>query len=185
VLRRFLPSATRLAAALFLLPMLLSLFLFSAVPGAEASAVVPSSSGFAATGETTNAQLARSGRWVDVNLSTLTARAMQGSQVVFSVPVNTGKPGWTTPVGSFPIMRKVASTTMRSQPSWSEQYVQPDVPWVMYFTKYGHAIHGNYWVPASWFGTRNTSHGCVGMSVASAKMFYDFTSVGTVISIHR
>ena len=183
MLRRLLPRATTLAVFLFVFSMVLG-----AVPGAgvaNASPVVPSASGVAGSGEATNAGLARAGRWVDVNLSTLRASAMQGGQVVFTVRVNTGKPGWETPVGSFPIMRKTPSTTMRSQPSWSDQYVVPNVPWVMYFTKYGHALHGNYWVPASWFGTRNTSHGCVGMSPSDAKKFYDFTSVGTMVVIHR
>ena len=123
-------------------------------------------------------------RWVDVNISTLTARAMVGNTVVYSAPIDTGKPGWDTPRGTFTVLRKVAVTDMRSGVGWSEQYVQPAVPWNLFFTNYGHAIHGNYWVPDSWFGTRNTSHGCVGMRVSDAKVFYDFGYVGMRVVIH-
>ncbi len=126
----------------------------------------------------------RAGRWVDVNLSTLTARAMQGNTVVFSSPVVSGKPGWETPTGTFRVLSRTPMTTMRSGRGWSEQYVQPNVPYVQYFTPYGHALHGNDYVPASYFGRVRSSHGCVGIPLPAAKYFYDFGFVGMPVVIH-
>ena len=41
-------------------------------------------------------------------------------------------------------------------------YYQPDVPWIMYFTGAGHAVHGVYW--HNNFGAP-MSHGCVGLPI--------------------
>ena len=41
-----------------------------------------------------------------------------------------------------------------------ECYYVPDVPWVQYFTNYGHALHGAYW--HNNFG-HVMSHGCVNL----------------------
>src|SRR5689334_10337470 len=40
-------------------------------------------------------------RSIDVNLSTQTARAIEGGQVVYTAGVTTGRPGWRTPTGRF------------------------------------------------------------------------------------
>jgi lipoprotein-anchoring transpeptidase ErfK/SrfK len=131
----------------------------------------------------------RAGRWIDVNLSSLVARAMEGNQTVFSAPIAPGRPGWETPAGTFRVLRKTPSTNMDSTTIGMPKgtpgyYYQPNVPWTMYFTQFGHAIHGNYWSDPSVFGHQRTSHGCVGMSVSNAKVFYDFASVGTPVVIH-
>lgn len=131
----------------------------------------------------------RAGRWIDVNLSTFRARAMQGDQAVYTAKIVTGRPGWGTPVGTFRIQRRAPSVTMNSATigiplGTPGSYLLPNVAWTQYFTQYGHAIHGNYWVPASAFGNSRTSRGCVGMTNADAKVFYDFASIGTPVVIH-
>lgn len=62
-----------------------------------------------------------------------------------------------------------------------DYYYVRDVPWVMYFTNEGHALHGAYWLDH--FGTP-VSHGCVNLPVAFAEWLYNWTPVGTRIVIH-
>ena len=62
-----------------------------------------------------------------------------------------------------------------------EYYNVPNVPWVMYFTNVGHAIHGAYWHNA--FGTRR-SHGCINLPVPFSEQLYRITPIGTRLRIH-
>jgi uncharacterized protein YraI len=131
----------------------------------------------------------RSGRWIDVNLSTLQARAMVGDRVAYSAPIVTGRPGWETPVGTYYVQRRAPSVTMNSATigiphGTPGSYLIPNVRWTQYFTPYGHAIHGNHWVPDTSFGQSRTSRGCIGMRNSDAAVFYDFATLGTPIVIH-
>ncbi len=128
-------------------------------------------------------------KWIDVNLAALEARAMIGDQVVHSAQTVSGRPSWETPEGNFRVLRKKQLTTMSSASFGLAAdapggYSQPDVPWVLYFTNYGHALHGNDYVPETYFGRVRSSHGCVGMRVADAQFFFDFAPVGTPVLVH-
>ncbi len=130
-----------------------------------------------------------SGRWIDVNLTTLTVSAMVGNQVVYQAPATTGKPGWGTPIGHFTILRRPGTVTMSSgtfglQPGDPNYYVQPNVQYTQYFDNAGDALHGNYWSPADSFGNYNTSHGCVGMRNSDAAYFWNFGSIGMPVYVH-
>jgi lipoprotein-anchoring transpeptidase ErfK/SrfK len=61
-----------------------------------------------------------------------------------------------------------------------EYYNVPDVPDVMYFTDFGHALHGTYW--HNNFGTP-MSHGCVNLPMDVAAWMYQWASVGTRVEI--
>lgn len=129
------------------------------------------------------------GRWVDVNISTQTARAMQGNTVVYTAPVTTGRPGFPTPRGTFSVIRRLASTNMSSATigipvSSPNGYFQPNVQFVQYFTGAGDALHANYWQPDSVFGNTPTSHGCVGMRTGDAAFFWNFAGIGTPVVVH-
>lgn len=131
----------------------------------------------------------RGERWIDVDLSSNTATAMQGSRAVYSAPVVTGRPGQDTPIGTFRIQWRAQTRTMDSStvgiPLDEEgAYLIPNVRWAMYFTNQGDAIHGNYWVPPSMFGSGKTSRGCVGLNNADARAFFAFADVGTKVVIH-
>jgi lipoprotein-anchoring transpeptidase ErfK/SrfK len=68
-------------------------------------------------------------------------------------------------------------------PGISEQmYDLPGVPWTMFFTKEGGAIHGAYWHDS--FGMRY-SHGCVNLPVAKAKTLYDWADAGTRVYVRN
>ena len=118
--------------------------------------------------------------WFDVNLSSQYMRVYRGNSVIMQTYVSTGKPGFATPTGTFYINRKLVTRTMTGVLG-GEYYYVPNVPWVMYFTNVGHAIHGAYWHNA--FGTRR-SHGCINLPVPFAEQLYHITPIGTRVRIH-
>jgi lipoprotein-anchoring transpeptidase ErfK/SrfK len=105
--------------------------------------------------------------------------AFYDSEVVSSSSVSTGKPGFETPLGTYAIMNKIPSQTMEGVLG-GEYYNVPDVPWVMYFTEGGVALHGAYW--HSDFGTP-VSHGCVNLPMDVAEWLYDWAPVGTPVLV--
>lgn len=133
-------------------------------------------SGSAAAAQPAAAQpAASSGRWIDINLSSQTLTAYEGSTPVFSTLVSTGST-FPTPVGTYSILYHVQSQRMTGP-----GYDLPNVPWVMYFTNRGHAIHGAYW--HNNFG-QPMSHGCVNMRPEEAQWLYDFTPNGAQVVVH-
>jgi LysM repeat protein len=132
--------------------------------GAASSAPRPASSQPAAS----------SGRWIDIRLSSQTLTAYEGSTPVFSTLVSTGST-FPTPVGTYSILYRV-----RSQRMSGPGYDLPNVPWVMYFTNRGHAIHGAYW--HNNFG-QPMSHGCVNMRISEAEWLYNFTPNGAKVVV--
>ncbi len=115
------------------------------------------------------------GKWIDVNLSTQTLTAYEGSTPVFTTRVSTGL--WQTPtvVGTFSIYVKYAATDM-SGPG----YYLPGVPYTMYFYL-GYALHGTYW--HNNFGTP-MSHGCVNLATPDAQWLFNWAPVGTQVVTH-
>jgi lipoprotein-anchoring transpeptidase ErfK/SrfK len=129
------------------------------------------------------------GRYIDVDLSTLTATAYSGGEAVFSAPVTAGRAGFETPTGTFFIQRRVFSETMDSSTIGIPRnapggYYLTGVLYTQYFTGDGVALHANYWAAPGVFGNRNTSHGCVGMSTADAAAFWEFADYGTEVDVH-
>lgn len=116
------------------------------------------------------------GRWIDINLSNQSLTAFEGNTPVFNTLVSTGST-FPTPVGTYHIQYRV-----RSQRMTGPGYDLPNVPWVMYFTNRGHAIHGAYW--HNNFG-HPMSHGCVNMRPSEAEWLYNFTPNGATVVVHR
>ncbi len=105
--------------------------------------------------------------------------AYKGDKVVLSSYVSTGRAGFDTPIGSYAVLTKLPSQTMEGVIG-GEYYNVPDVPWVLYFTNGGHALHGTYW--HNNFGTP-MSHGCVNLPLDVAAGLYDWTPVGTRVLV--
>ena len=59
-------------------------------------------------------------------------------------------------------------------------YEVDDVPYVMYFTNEGHALHGTYW--HNNFGTP-MSHGCVNLPMDVAEWMFRWAPEGTAVTI--
>jgi lipoprotein-anchoring transpeptidase ErfK/SrfK len=119
-------------------------------------------------------------KWIDVNLSAQYLIVYQGDTVIAETYVSTGRPGFETPTGTFHILTKLESQTMEGVIG-GEYYNVPDVPWVMYFTDFGHALHGTYW--HNNFGVQ-MSHGCVNLPMDFAAWLYTWAPIGTRVEIH-
>lgn len=110
-----------------------------------------------------------------VSLNKQTLYRWQDGKLLDSFLISSGKPKTPTVVGDFAITRKRPSVRM-SGPG----YDLPNVPWVASF--YGaYTIHGTYWHKN--FG-HPMSHGCVNMYTPDAKLVYDWSEIGTKISIY-
>jgi hypothetical protein len=118
--------------------------------------------------------------WIEVNLSEQYLTAWEGDVAVNSTYVSTGRPGFDTPTGTFYISVKMESDDMEGVLG-GEYYNVPAVPWVMYFTDVGHALHGTYW--HSNFGY-TMSHGCVNLPMDFAEWLYYWADYGTRVEIH-
>jgi len=82
--------------------------------------------------------------------------------LLYNWPVSTGRPGYSTPSGSFTAFRMEAE-------HFSQEWDDAPMPYSIFFTKIGHAIHG----------TNDTkrlgapvSHGCVRLSPDNAATLY-------------
>lgn len=118
--------------------------------------------------------------WIEVNLSDEYLIVWNGTIDIGETYVSTGREGFETPTGTFYINSKLESQTMEGVLG-GEYYNVPDVPWVMYFTDLGHALHGTYW--HNNFGTP-MSHGCINLPMDFAAWLYDIAGVGTRVEIH-
>lgn len=66
-------------------------------------------------------------------------------------------------------------------PGITDQYYDlPGVPWNLYFTYQGAAIHGTYWHKN--FG-KQSSHGCVNLTTEEAQKLYNWAGVGTFVIV--
>jgi lipoprotein-anchoring transpeptidase ErfK/SrfK len=123
--------------------------------------------------------LAKGRKAIVVSIGQQMLWAYRGDRVVLSSYVSTGRAGFDTPLGSYAVLTKLPSQTMEGVIG-GEYYNVPDVPSVMYFTNWGHALHGTYWHAN--FGTP-MSHGCVNLPLDVAAWLYEWTPVGTPVHV--
>ncbi len=110
-------------------------------------------------------------RWIDIDLSEQVLVAYEGETPVFATLIASGKPGFSTPEGSFRIYSKHVSITMDDPEGGEEAYSIEDVPWTQYF-KDSYALHAAFW--HNRFG-RVRSHGCINLSPADARRLFFWT----------
>jgi lipoprotein-anchoring transpeptidase ErfK/SrfK len=132
-----------------------------------------------------------SGRWIDVNLTEQVAVAYEGRTPARIALISAGRPGWETPVGTFPVLRRLEKDTMDGSTLVGQgpngagaSYKVENVRFVQYFTDDGAAIHENYWRRPATFGMPG-SHGCIGIAPEDAAWFWSFATVGTPLVIHE
>lgn len=120
-------------------------------------------------------------KWIDVNVSTQTITAFEGNTPLYTAVVSTGLPRTPTVIGTFPIYVKYEKTDMRGgSVAYGDYYYLEDVPYTMYFYR-GYGIHGTYW--HNNFG-RPMSHGCVNLTIADARWFFNWAEIGTQVVTH-
>jgi lipoprotein-anchoring transpeptidase ErfK/SrfK len=102
--------------------------------------------------------------------------------MVLTTLVSTGTaetPEVATPIGQWQVLVKLLSETMEGVAN-GEEYRVEDVPYVLYFTNEGHAIHGTYW--HNNFGTP-MSHGCVNLPIDVAEWMFRWAPEGTGVTV--
>jgi hypothetical protein len=145
----------------------------------------------AASGDTVSAQEMIDpgpGRWqtgdkeVVVSLGAQRLWAYEAEQSILATFVSTGTAEtWEveTPIGQWRILVKLPKETMTGTVN-GEPYRVEDVPYVMYFTDEGHALHGTYW--HNNFGAP-MSHGCVNLPMDVAEWMYRWAPEWTAVTI--
>ena len=121
-------------------------------------------------------------REIVVSLGAQRLWAYEGDTVVLSTFVSTGTAETAevaTPVGEWRISVKLPMETMEGVAN-GEEYRVENVPYVMYFTDEGHALHGTYW--HSNFGTP-MSHGCVNLPMDVAEWMFRWAPEGTPVTV--
>jgi lipoprotein-anchoring transpeptidase ErfK/SrfK len=115
----------------------------------------------------------------------------EGGRLLATLPVTAGAPGRTTYNGRMVVSEMYDVTRMNgSTVGFGGEYDIKDVPHALRLTTSGTFLHGNYWASPDTFGSRNTSHGCVGLrdvkggsSSTPAGWFFDRTLVGDVVEV--
>jgi lipoprotein-anchoring transpeptidase ErfK/SrfK len=124
------------------------------------------------------AEVAEGERWIDVELSSQTLVAYEGTRPVFATIVSTGRGAQgtetATPKGVHRIWVKLNTTAMDNLEKEDVQhyYSIEDVPWVQFFDK-GVALHGAFWHRD--FG-HVRSHGCVNLAPIDAHRLFVWTA---------
>jgi lipoprotein-anchoring transpeptidase ErfK/SrfK len=118
-------------------------------------------------------------KWIDVNLTTQTLVAYEGSMPVFQSLVSSGTSGHPTVIGQFRIWLRFVAQDMNGYRLGYDYYLK-NVPYVQYFYQ-DYALHGTYW--HNNFGAP-MSHGCVNLPTPSAEWLYNWASNGTLVNIH-
>jgi lipoprotein-anchoring transpeptidase ErfK/SrfK len=120
-----------------------------------------------------------------VNAQTHQMQVFSNGSLLRTIPITTGKDGFTTRSGTKVIIEKFAEKRMNSETVGitsddPEAYDIDDVQWAMRLTFTGEFIHAAPWSVGSQ-GYANVSHGCTGMSTANAAWLYAMTRRGDVV----
>jgi len=124
--------------------------------------------------------IAGSSKAILVNVEQQVLYAVDDYKIVYEFDVITGQPGKETTSGKFKITRKIEDYT-------SKTYKVP-MPYTMFFSKDGKAIHGTKWATIrsyihAYVNESVGSMGCVGLTEEDARALFEWAPVGTTIAI--
>ncbi|MEV7925926.1 MULTISPECIES: Ig-like domain-containing protein [unclassified Kitasatospora] len=107
-------------------------------------------------------------------------------ELVRSIPVTTGKPGFDTRNGVKVVLGQERSVRMNGETigikAGSSEFYDLNVEWATRVTWSGEYVHAAPWSVRSQ-GLENVSHGCTGMSTENAKWFFQNTRVGDLVTV--
>jgi len=106
---------------------------------------------------------ARADLLIQVDKSIQQMTVSEDGQELYIWPVSTGRAGYNTPNGAFSPFRM-------DRDHYSREWDDAPMPYSIFFTQLGHAIHGTY--EASHLG-HAVSHGCVRLSVKHASILWE------------
>ena len=106
--------------------------------------------------------------------------AFENGEEIYSFDIVTGRDGKETTVGTYPIFRKHEQYTSKTYGS--------EMPYTMFFTKDGKAIHGTQMATLrsylhSYLNDSVGSQGCIGLTDDDAKALFDWAPVGTPVVV--
>ena len=106
--------------------------------------------------------------------------ALEDGEEVFSFDIVTGRDGKETTEGRYRIFRKHEKYTSKTYGS--------EMPYTMFFTKDGKAIHGTQMAALrsylhSYLTESVGSEGCVGLTDDNAKALFDWSPIGTPVVV--
>ncbi|MFD7088434.1 Ig-like domain-containing protein [Streptomyces sp. NPDC056730] len=126
---------------------------------------------------------------VDAEEHTMEVR--RDGELISTVPITAGAAKTTTYNGKMVVTELYDVTRMNGRTvGFGGEYDIKDVPHAVRLTTSGTFLHGNYWAPATTFGSQNVSHGCVGLRDVKgggpdtpAGWFFDRTLIGDVVEV--
>jgi hypothetical protein len=99
---------------------------------------------------------------ITIDKSTQQMLVEKDGRALYHWPVSTGRSGFDTPSGKFKAFRM-------EKDHFSKEWDDAPMPYSIFFTKQGHAIHGSY--ETKRLGSA-VSHGCVRLNPANAAKLY-------------
>lgn len=120
-----------------------------------------------------------------VNAQTHQMQTFVNDKLVKTLPITTGKAGFTTRSGVKVVMEKFRTKRMNSETvgipqNSAEAYDIGNVEYAMRVTSSGEFVHAAPWSVGSQ-GSANVSHGCTGLSTTDAGWLYNLSKRGDVI----
>ncbi|MCF2531218.1 L,D-transpeptidase [Yinghuangia soli] len=107
----------------------------------------------------------------------------KNGEVVHTLPISAGGPQFPTWTGTMVVMDKVDGIDMNSETvGLGNAYAVDNVRFAVHLSASGTYAHAAPWNEGK-FGRQNDSHGCIGMSTANAKIFYDMVGAGDVVEV--
>ncbi|AZM52826.1 hypothetical protein DMA15_09625 [Streptomyces sp. WAC 01529] len=106
----------------------------------------------------------------------------RNGQEINSIPVTTGKPGYSTRNGVKVVLGKEYSVRMTSASIGASDFYDKQVYYATRVTDSGEYVHAAPWSTGSQ-GNANTSHGCTGMSTGNAAWFYETVRQGDLVKV--
>ncbi len=120
-----------------------------------------------------------------VDIQRHTMKVFRNGTLLRTLPITTGKAGFTTRSGTKVVIEKFRERRMNAETVGiaegnPEYYDIDDVEYAMRLTYSGEFIHAAPWSVGSQ-GSANVSHGCTGMSPADAGWLYNLSKRGDVV----
>ncbi|MEI5100123.1 Ig-like domain-containing protein [Streptomyces sp. PmtG] len=106
----------------------------------------------------------------------------RNGEEINSIPVTTGKPGYSTRNGIKVVLGKEYVVRMTSASIGASDFYDKMVYYATRVTDSGEYVHAAPWSVGSQ-GYANTSHGCTGMSTGNAAWFYETVRPGDLVEV--
>lgn len=123
-----------------------------------------------------------------VDANTHTMNVYKAGELIRTIPVTTGKPGFETRSGTKVLITKERSRIMDAATGGtsleSPDYYRVNAEYAMRLTYSGEFVHAAPWSTGSQ-GSANVSHGCVGMSTANGEWWWNQNEIGDVVVVEN